>query len=102
MPAERITMRKIREVLRLKFECQLSNRKIADSTCVARTTVGDYIQRAKAAGLSWPLAEDMDDGRLEQILFDQVAHKPKDQRPPLDFSEIHKELKRKGVTLMLL
>ena len=102
MPAERITMRKIKEVLRLKFECRLSNRKIADSACVARSTVGDYVRRAKAAGLSWPLPEDMDDGRLEQILFDQVPHSPKDQRPPIDFSYLHKELKRKGVTLMLL
>ena len=102
MPAERITMRKVREVLRLKFECGLTNRKIAKSTAIARSTVGDYIQRAVAAGLSWPLAEDMDDARLEQILFDQVPRTPKDQRPPLNFPQIHKELKRKGMTLMLL
>ncbi len=102
MPAERITMRKIREVLRLKFECRLTNRKIAKSACLARSTVGDYIRRAKTAGLSWPLPDDMDDNQLEQTLFDQVPRTPKDQRPPLDFSQIHKELKRKGVTLMLL
>lgn len=102
MPAERITMRKIREVLRLKFESRLSNRKIASSTSIARSTVSDYVQRAIAAGLSWPLPEDMDDGRLEQVLFGQVSHIPEDQRPPLDFSKIHSELKRKGMTLMLL
>lgn len=102
MPAERITMRKIREVLRLKFECRHSNRKIANSTSIARSTVGDYVQRALAAGLSWPMPENIDDAQLEQILFDQVPSTIKDQRPPLDFSKIHKELKRKGVTLMLL
>lgn len=102
MPAERITMRKIREVLRLKFECGLSNRKIANSTSIARSTVSDYVQRALAAGLSWPMPDDIDDAQLEQILFDQVQNITKDQRPPLNFSTIHKELKRKGVTLMLL
>lgn len=102
MPAERITMRKIREVLRLKFECKLSNRKIATSTSIARSTVSDYIERMNAAGLHWPLPDDMDDAQLEQILFPQVPHPQKAQRPPLDFSKIHKELKRKGVTLMLL
>src|SRR6056297_4351919 len=86
MPAERITMRKIREVLRLKFECRLSNRKIARSTSVARSTASDYIQRSKAAGLDWPLPEDMDDAQLEKILFDQVSRTPTDQRPPFNFS----------------
>ena len=100
MPAERITMRKIKEVLRLKFECGLSNRQIANSISVARSTVGDYVSRAKAAEISWPLADDMDDGQLGQLLF--VSAEVRDQRPPLDFSYIHKELRRKGVTLMLL
>jgi transposase len=102
MPAERITMRKIREVLRLKFECRLSNRKIANSTSIARSTVSDYVRRAMAAELSWPMPDDMDDAHLEQILFDQVPRLTKDMRPPLNFSTINKELKRKGVTLMLL
>lgn len=102
MPAERITMRKIREVLRLKFECGLTNRKIAKSVYIARSTVGDYIQRARDAGLPWPLPEDMDDAGLEQALFSQVFRVAKNQGLPLDFLYIHKELKRKGVTLMLL
>ncbi|MFN2123618.1 MAG: IS21 family transposase [Candidatus Promineifilaceae bacterium] len=95
-------MRKIREVLRLKFECNLSNRQIAESAHIARSTVGDYVQRAKAAQLSWPLPEAMDDTQLEQKLFFQPPRLPKDRRPPVDFAKIHKELKRKGVTLMLL
>jgi transposase len=64
--------------------------------------VGDYVRRAETAGLSWPLPDDLDDSRLEQILFNQIPHTPKDGRPPLNFSHVHKELKRKGVTLMLL
>ncbi len=102
MPAERITMRTIREVLRLKSECKLTNRNIAKSLSIARSTVGDYVRRAETAGLSWPLPDDLDDSRLEQILFNQIPHTPKDGRPPLNFSHVHKELKRKGVTLMLL
>jgi transposase len=95
-------MRTIREVLRLKFECGLANRKIAKSVSISRSTIGDYVRRAQAVGISWPLPDDLDDSRLEQILFDQIPHTPKDERPPLNFSQIHKELKRKGVTLMLL
>ena len=102
MPAERITMRTIREILRLKYECKLTNRKIAKSVSIARSTVGDYVRRAETAGLSWPLPEDLDDSKLTQILFNQIPHTPKDGRPPLNFSHVHKELKRKGVTLMLL
>ena len=92
-------MRKIREVLRLKCECRLSNRKIAKSTSIARSTVSDYIQRAKSAGLSWPLPHDMDDAQLEQVLFDQVPRPGKAQRHPLSFSKIHKELNPSFSTL---
>ena len=65
MPAERLTMRKIREVFRLKFECELSNRKIAKSCLVARSTVAEYLFRFKQAGLSWPLPDGMDDTQIE-------------------------------------
>lgn len=95
-------MRKIRKILRLKFECDLANRKIAESTSIVGSTVGDYVSRAIAAVLSWPLPENRDDARFEQIWFELVARIPRAQRPPLNFSYIHKELKRKGVPLMLL
>ena len=55
MPAPRITMRKIREILRLKWEQGLSHRQIAESCQVARPTVTEYLERATAVGLSWPL-----------------------------------------------
>ena len=55
MPAERLTMRKIREVFRLKFDCDISNRQIAISCNIARSTVGEYLFRFQQAALSWPL-----------------------------------------------
>ena len=51
VPAKRLSMRKIHEVLRLRHECGLSNRKIAVSCELARSTVADYLSRASAAGL---------------------------------------------------
>ena len=55
MPAKRLSMRKIREVLRLKWAAGMSNRRIAASCGVSRPTVSEYLRRAEAAGLSWPL-----------------------------------------------
>jgi Homeodomain-like domain len=64
MPATRIAMRKIYEILRLKWERGLSHRQIAESCQVARPTVTDYLERATAAGLAWPLPAEMDDAAL--------------------------------------
>ncbi len=60
MPKERLSMRKIKEVLRLRWGCGLSQRQIAESCSIARSTVGEYVLRAQAAGLEWPLPEDLD------------------------------------------
>jgi len=94
-------MRKIREVLRLKFEQGLSDRKIAKSCRVSRRSVAEYVRRAEAAGLSWPIAKDIDDTTLEEKLFPGVRE-VKGERPVPDWSYVHKELRRKGVTLCLL
>ena len=70
MPAEKLSMRKIKEVLRLKFELGFANRQIARSCKVSHSTVADYLQRAEAAGLnSWPLPADLDETGLEARLF---------------------------------
>lgn len=69
MPAERLSMRKIREVLRLCWGGRLSARAVAQSCGMGRTTVREYVQRAEAAGLSWPLSEGLSDGELEARLF---------------------------------
>jgi hypothetical protein len=100
MPNVRLTMRKIREILRLSWDCKLSNHQIARSCSISRGTVESYIHRAKAAGLSWPLPDDLDEANLEKLLFPKIAITPQD-RPEPDFSAIGLRLKRKGVTLGL-
>ena len=102
---ERLTMKNVREVLRLKLDCQLSARKIAQSSGFARSTISDYLTRFSQSGLNWPLPPDLSDAELAQRLFrdSQVSSDTvtKD-RPEPDWSLIHGELRRKGVTLQLL
>jgi len=95
-------MRKIREVLRLKWDCGVSNRRIAQSCVIGRPTVTEYLRRAAQAGLSWPLPADLDDAALERRLFLQPASLPVGLRTVPDWSVVHQELKHKGVTLLLL
>lgn len=95
-------MRKVKEVLRLKWECGLSKQKIAQSCGMARSTVGDYLMRAEAAGLSWPLPEGCSEAELEQRLFPGHPASREEQQGLPDWSKIHQELKKKGVTLTLL
>ncbi|MEM3433430.1 MAG: winged helix-turn-helix transcriptional regulator, partial [Candidatus Methanomethyliaceae archaeon] len=76
MAQERLTMRKISEVLRLKWECRLSNRAIARSCGISHSTVSEYLQRAQAAGLTWPLPADLDKETLYRRLFPPPAAAP--------------------------
>lgn len=94
-------MRKIAEVLRLRA-AEVSARQIARSVGVARSTIGDYCRRADAAGVSWPLPEDLDDEGLDALLFPSVE--AMSARPVPDWAEVHKELrsKRHHMTLRLL
>lgn len=93
-------MRKIREVLRLAAQ-GVSQRQIAALVGAGRATVGECLARAKAAGLSWPLPEDQDDAALEVLLY--PPPRPASERRPLpDCAALHKELRHKGVTLLLL
>lgn len=101
MPASRGAMRKIVDVLRLKFETGLSHERIAAATKVSKGAVTKYVQRARDAGLGWPLPPDMDEARLEALLFPQAAPTVERYAAP-DFAHLHQELKRKGVTLQLL
>src|SRR4029453_9540165 len=102
MPAQRLSMRQVREVLRLKWACGLSDRKIAQSVRVSRPTVAEYVRRAQEAGLSWPLPDTLDDTALERQLFATAAPTPIAQRPIPAWTVVHQELKRQGVTLLLL
>jgi len=101
MPAKRLSMRKIKEVLRLKAS-GMSNRKIARSCGISRPTVGEYLQRASRANVAWPLPEDLGDTALEHQLFpDPPTPAQRDQALP-DWLYIKKELRLKNVTLFLL
>lgn len=95
-------MRRIRDVLRLCWGCGLSARAAASSCALARSTVAKYLARAREAGLAWPLPEELDDEALERALF-PVSPSPREvDRFVPDWAEVHRELKRKGVTLQLL
>jgi len=102
MPAERVTMRKINDILRLNETCQLSHRQIAKSCGVARSTVAEILRRATAAGLSWPLPVDVDDATLEARLYPETPPIAGASRPVPEWATVHQELTRKGVTLALL
>ena len=95
-------MRGIREVLRLCWECGMSERAVAQRCHLARSTVAKYLTRASQAGLSWPLPEDLDDDALERLLFSASAVAREVKRFIPDWVEVHRELARKGVTLHLL
>ena len=96
-----ISMRMVREIIRLHFGLGLGKRQISRACGVAPSTVVDYIQRAEGAGLFWPLPEDLDDAALEAMLSVKNGLKPA-TRPLPDMDEVHKELRKKGVTLQLL
>jgi transposase len=94
-------MRKIREILRLKYEVGLSHRAIARACSVGVGTVSLYARRAREAGLRWPLPEELDEAALEARLL-RGPRSPTGPRPQPDVASIHRELKRQGVTLHLL
>jgi transposase len=102
MSQERLTLRKIREILRLKEEVGLSNRAIARASKISNSTVGEYLRRAETANLHWPLPEGISEEDLYRKLFpeDTLADEP--ERPLPDWEDLQKELKKKGITLRLL
>jgi transposase len=102
MPAERAPMRKVREVLRLKHALGLSERQISVSIGVSRSTVAEYLRRAGVVGITWPVPEEMHDAELERRLFTPPSFEPKPTRGLPDWHHVHKELKRHGVTLLLI
>ena len=95
-------MRKIKEVLRLHFESGLGQRPIGRCLGLSRTTVSEYLRRAKEAGLGWPLPNSLTEQDLQHRLFPPASPLPETGRSLPDWPYIHSELKRKGVTLTLL
>ncbi|MBA3583159.1 MAG: IS21 family transposase [Gemmatimonadetes bacterium] len=96
-------MRKIKEVLRLALGEGLSQRRVSTAAGLPLATVSNYLTRARGAGLSWPLPDDLDDAALEAQLFTRSALPAKAARPLPDWAELDRELRsRKNVTLALL
>src|SRR6202795_105768 len=102
MPAERLSMKKIRDVLRLTHAMGMSRRLVGEATGIGKTAVGEYVRRAAVAGLSWPIPDEIDDAELEQRLFPPTDAVSSAARNEPDWSHIHAELKRRGVALELL
>jgi transposase len=94
-------MRKIRDALRLTFGEGLSRRQVSLSTGIPVTTLVEYVGRAKAAGLSWPVPEDLEDAALEARLYPPLPPSST-PRPVPDWNYVHTELEHKSVTLALL
>lgn len=103
MPAKReLTMRQMRQILRLHAS-GMSSREIGRTVGMARSTVQDAVSRASAAGLAWPLGDDVTDATLEARLFARSGDKPgQRRRPEPDWAALIRELKRPGVTIAIL
>ena len=99
--SERLSMRKIRELLRLKHLGR-SQRQIASSLCVAVGTVHGHLRRAREAGMTWEVAQPMTDAEIEAALYRDGGRNVAATRAAIDFSHVHAELHRHGVTLQLL
>lgn len=104
MPSERITMRKIREVLRLRYACQLSLEAIARALSLSKGTVANYVKAAQQAQLNWSEVATLDEVALAKRLVPLRVKPGKraSQFIPPDYAWVYQELKRKSVTLQLL
>ena len=102
MPSERLSMRKIREVLRLRFAQGLSQRAIGTSLRLSTGAVNGYLSRARLVGLDWPLPDALSDAELEALLYPPSPDVAAEQRPMPDWAVVHRELRRPNMTLALL
>ena len=95
-------MRQVREVLRLKHVAGHSERSIAAAIGISRYTVAEYLRRATVVGITWPVPAELDDSALEARLFSPPFAVHESPRPQPDWPRLHAELRRPGVTLLLL
>jgi len=102
MPGQRLPMRQVREVLRLKHVCGHSRYQIAAMVGVSRYTVAEYLRRAAVVGITWPVPAGLDDVALERKLFPPPFTSAQAPRPQPEWSRLHAELRKPGVTLLLL
>ena len=103
MPAERVPMRDAREIIRLKFSAGLAMREIARRLGVAPSTVRETLRRLSMSGLSWPVAEGLSEAELEGALYGgRGSKRGRRLHAEPDWPAIHRELKRKHVTLQIV
>ena len=103
MPAERVAMRQVREILRLKFGADMGHKAIARSLGIAASTVRLTLARVAEAGLTWPLPDELTDAVLEERLYGEAGTKRGSRRrAEPDWALINRELRRKHVTLSIL
>src|SRR5206468_11983772 len=97
-------MRKLKEILRLRFGLGLQQNQIARSCSIGQSTVHRYLKKAAAAGLTWPLPEEYDDRQLNELLFPSRPDRSEpNRRVSIDFTEVHRELKtHRHLTLRLI
>ena len=101
MPTNSVTMRQIRETLRLHLRAGLSYGEVARALKISRSAAGKYVLLARVAGVDWEVALTLSVEALEARLFRPAVSRASHQLAP-DFAVVHQELKRAGVTLMLL
>jgi transposase len=95
-------MRTIRELIRLGLSHQISARDVGRSLKISHPTVQKYMQTVKTAGLDWSAIEQMDDEQLKQLLRNVRGRKQNIEKPLPDYAYIHQEMKKPGVTMLLL
>lgn len=102
MPTEKLSMRKIKQILQLHYESGLSRRAISVAVGTSYGSVANYLNRAEKAGVSWPLSDDMDERELGRLLFPSQPSSKHCQFVDPDYPKVQQELKHKGVTKLLL
>ena len=102
MPTEKLSMRKIKQILQLHHESGLSRRAISVAVGTSYGSVANYLNRAEKAGISWPLSDDLDERDLGRLLFPSQPSTKHRRFVEPDYPNIHQDLKQKGVTKLLL
>lgn len=100
MPKQQLSLRMIKDVLRLKWHGNLSHEQTAAALKISKGVVSKYVGLATAAGLDWETVQSWSEQQLATALQPRSAAAPSVVVP--DWGRIHRELDRKGVTLMLL
>lgn len=95
-------MRQVKEVLRLRFEQRCQQRDIALAVGLGKSSVNDYLKRARRVGLTWEQAKDLSERDVEQRLFSLLDRNEPARRAPIDLEWVHREMRRTGVTMQLL